>query len=127
MEYIEKAKYELLMALRNNENECVTDFLKKYYDDMIKIVTLTYKNDLIHKDDIKEAKYILNFYYDGSEQKYSFMFANQEKLVEFYEKYKNKEIQKISVIEVHDLNPENIFRPNIEEEINEWIQRKTKK
>jgi hypothetical protein len=120
MEYIEKGKYELLMSLRNNESTEVIDFLRKYYDDMIKIVSLTYKNELIHKVDVKIVKYILNFYYEDS-GKNSFGFSNQQKLIEFYEKNKNK--IKITVIEIHDLDPEDIFRPNIEEDINEWLQR----
>jgi hypothetical protein len=30
MEYIEKAKYELIMALKNNEPQNIIDFLNKY-------------------------------------------------------------------------------------------------
>jgi len=119
MEYIEKGKYELLMALRNNESVEVINFLKKYYDDMIKIVTLTYKNDLIHKDDVKNVKYILIFCEESGE-KNSFFFSKQQNILEFYEKYKDK---KFTITEIHDIDPENIYRPNVEEDINIWLQR----
>ena len=71
MEYIEKAKYELIMALKNNESKDIIDFLKQYYTDMVNIVS---KN----KDDLCKAntKYILNFSdVSNTDRKESFVFS----------------------------------------------------
>jgi hypothetical protein len=117
MEYIEKAKYELIMALKNNESKDIIDFLKQYYTDMVNIVSKN-KDDL-HKTN---TKYILNFSdVSNTDRKESFVFSNKEKLQEFYVKY-NMEATCITVLELHDIDPENNFRPNTEIDIDKWLK-----
>lgn len=120
MEYIEKAKYELIMSLKNNEPQNIIDFLKQYYTDMIKIVSQT--NNKILK---KKVNYVLNFYdsFEELNKKESFIFTDKTKLIEFYEKYKETG-KNITISEFHDINPENNFRPNIEININNWLNNK---
>ena len=40
MEYIEKAKYELIMALKNEEPKDIVVVSRDYYKDMVNIVSI---------------------------------------------------------------------------------------
>ena len=111
MEYIEKAKYELIMAIKNEECAEVITFLKQYYNDMVKIVSGN--ADILHNTC---SKYVLFFNNDRSE---SFIFSNEAKLLEFYEKYKNED-RDVSILEMHNIDPENNFRPNTQIHIDMW-------
>jgi len=119
MEYIEKAKYELIMALKNNEPQNIIDFLNKYYTDMVNIISGN--NNLLNK----KINYVLNFYSSTEDinRKESFIFTDKTKLIEFYEKYKETG-KNITILEFHDINPENNFRPNIEINIDNWLNNK---
>ena len=124
MEYIEKAKYELIMALTNNESKDIIDISREYYKDMVNIVSA-------NKDNFKEnfknnIKYILTFNTEDNYERDSFVFTNETKMLEFYEKYKEKG-KYISVLEIHDTDPENNFRPNMEIHIDNWLRNKIKK
>lgn len=125
MEYIEKAKYELIMALKNEESKDIVDVSREYYKDMVNIVSA-------NKDNFKNnIKYILSFNAGTVEDTYerdSFVFTNEAKMLEFYEKYKEKnKVKCITVLEVHDIDPENNFRPNTEIHIDTWLHNKIKK
>ena len=121
MEYIEKAKYELIMALKNNESKDIIDVSREYYKDMVNIISAN--KDNLCKNNIK---YILTFNTEDTCERDSFVFTNETKMLEFYEKYKEKG-KYISVLEIHDTDPENIFRPNMEINIDNWLRNKIKK
>lgn len=124
MEYIEKAKYELIMAIKNEESLEIINILKQYYSDMVKIVSVTYHQNLINKDDIKKIKYILNLHnYENSEKTNSFIFSDSVKLMEFYDKNNDKS-NNVTVLELYDIDPENNYRPNIEEKYDVWKSKK---
>ncbi len=123
MEYIEKAKYELIMALKNEESKDIIEVSRQYYKDMVNIVSA-------NKDNFKNnIKYILTFNtgsIEGTDDRNNFIFTNEAKMIEFYEKYKQKG-KYITVLEVHDIDPENNFRPNTEIHIDTWLHNKIKK
>jgi len=114
MEFIEKAKYELIMAIKNEECAEVITVLRQYYTDMVKIVCGN--TDIIHNTC---SKYVL-FFQNNSE---SFIFSNETKLLEFYEKYKIKD-QEVGILEIHNIDPENNFRPNTQIHIDTWMKNK---
>ncbi len=113
------------MALKNEENKDIIDVLRQYYKDMVDIATSS--KDSLYKNNVK---YVLSFEtVEGtvsSNEKYSFVFTNENKLIEFYEKYKHKG-EYISVLEMHDIDPENNFRPNFETHIDTWLHNKNNK
>ena len=123
MEYIEKAKYELIMAIKNNETKEVIDFLRQYYDDMVKICSLTYgEHKMVNNQNVK---YILNISELDEINSFCFMFSDENSLIDFCEKYKKNDM-KITVTEVHNINPENNYRPNFEEKYDVWLQNKVR-
>ena len=120
MEYIEKAKYELIMALKNSENSEIVDVLRQYYQDMVNIVTSN--KDNLCKNNIK---YILTFNtgsIEGTDERESYVFTNEEKMTDFYKKFKHYG-KYVTVLEIHDINPENTFRPNIEKHIDTLLNK----
>lgn len=127
MEYIEKAKYELIMALKNEEPKDIVDVSREYYKDMVNIISANKDN---FKDSFKNnIKYILSFNtgtIEGTDERNNFIFTNETKMLEFYEKYKEKG-KYITVLEVYDIDPENNFRPNTEIHIDNWLHNKIKK
>lgn len=120
MEYLEKTKYELIMALKNEENEQVINFLKEYYNNLIKIITM--KNNIFENE--LSVKYILSIIKKEDNEAQKFCFTTKHNVLDFYEK-KIKEIidyERITIIEIHDINPDGIYRPNLEQNFHEWLK-----
>lgn len=119
MEYIEKAKYELIMGLKNNESKEIIEVLNRYYKDMINIMLK------IPIEEIKpNCKYLLKCknVIEEKDKIEIFSFTNEEKILEFYNKYKDK-YKNFYIIEIHGIDPENNFRPNMEIEIENWLKK----
>lgn len=111
MEYIEKAKYELLLALKNNESENIISVLKQYYNDMVNIVCMSSNID---KKYIYEnhAKYILM----KSDKIY--FFSCKDKMINFYHIH-IKPDDNISIIKLDKMNPEDLSYHCIFQNIND--------
>lgn len=123
MEYIEKAKYELIMAIKNEENSTVIDFLQQYYNDMVNLANILYKNN--NSNILNQSTRFLLKIYENESLPSCFIFSDEKLLLEFHDKY-NKHDNRITVLELHNLDPENNYRPNFEESFEIWVQNKAK-
>lgn len=106
MDYIEKAKYELILALKNNESQNVINVLQQYYNDMVNIVKDNC--NFTKKNNKQQVKYVLSchFYDDDEDSKYYF-FTSETKLIEFYKS--NNKPDYSTIIEVSNIDPTNII------------------
>jgi hypothetical protein len=117
MEYIEKAKYELIMALQNDESQVIIDVLKQYYTDIVNIVN---NSSCIYKDYeyITNPKYILMIHCENSVDNKIYYFSCKDKLLNFYNSYVTKD-QVINIIKLDKINPFDIKYNCKTENINE--------
>lgn len=127
MDYIEKAKYEIIMALKNKEDIEIIDFLKQYYKDMVDILKNEFKNIMITKSSSSKEtrnRFLLKIYKE--DENISFLFSSEKKLLDFFERYQNiSDIETCSLITVSQINlldPENFKQQITEIEITKWRQ-----
>jgi hypothetical protein len=115
MDYIEKAKYELIMGIKNEESKEVIDVLSKYYNDVVEIVkdsSSVFKYNKIKGNTVNNIpKFMLTLHsaIDTSpNESEKFFFSDEQKVIQFYEKYNLKSRQitilEIENIDTHDLN-----------------------
>jgi len=107
MDYLEKAKYELILGIKNEESTDVISVLNQYYNDMVKLL-LHNTNDMKHHTD-KHAKYVLYIHNDDKSIN-SFFFTSKKRMDEFYEMNKDKD-KIISFSSIENIDPEDVFRP----------------
>ena len=108
MEYLEKAKYELILGLQNEEKNEVIKVLQQYYNDMVKILTY----NPIKNNEKCYPNYILNIHEDNNELK-SFFFTCERKMYDLYDKIKDENENKIiTFTKIENIDPENTYIPN---------------
>lgn len=100
MNYIEKAKYELILGIKNKEDEQVLEVLKSYYSDIVDIIKNNKNTEL---EDKKEIKFILNVYKDEKHSSCErFFFTDKNKVIHFYNNslpYEDFHIITINIVE----------------------------
>lgn len=105
MEYLEKAKYELILGLKNKEDANVLNVLQQYYNDVNNIVS---KNYLLFNK--KELKFVV-MTIDNKISSYFklYFFSDENQMNTFMDKYKDSQIISYNIIKeidpVDDTNP----------------------
>jgi len=107
MDYLEKAKYELILGIKTEESSEIIEVLKQYYNDMVKLLL----NDIysIKEHTEKHAKYVL-YVHNDEKNISSFFFTSEKNMKYFYDTIKdNNKI--ISFSSIEHIDPEDIYRP----------------
>ena len=99
MEYLEKAKYELILGIKNKEDNNIIDVLKKYYDDVNNIIS---KNDSLYNKKHKFVVACKKINDDNNDIKL-FLFSEEHHMHSFMSKYKDS--YKFTYNYIKDIDP----------------------
>ena len=94
MEYLEKAKYELILGLKNKEDANVLNVLQQYYNDVNNIVS---KNLLLKK---KELKFVVISNNNSNIKLY--FFSDETHMNTFIDKFKDSQSFSCNIIKEID-------------------------
>jgi len=102
MDYLEKAKYELILGIKNEESSDVINVLNQYYNDMVKL--LLNSNNVIKQP---LPRYVLHVH-SNDKRINNFFFTSEKKMNEFFENIKDTD-STISFSLIGNIDPEDKF------------------